>query len=333
MRLLVTGGAGYVGSHCVRTLCDAGHDVVVLDNLSQGHREAVDPRAGFVHSELADTSLLRDLFQGASFDGVLHFAASLDVNESVRDPLKYYANNVGNTVGLLQAMAEASVRLLVFSSTCATYGIPEKMPIREDAPQAPINPYGRTKLAMEWAMRDCAQAWGLGGCALRYFNACGAASDGTIGEDHDPEIHLIPLVLQVALGQRESITVFGTDYPTADGTCVRDYIHVEDLAAAHLKAIETQQPGSFRSYNLGTGTGTSVRQIIEAARDVTKHAIPAVEGPRRAGDPPDLYAEPSRAKAELGWMPSYTDIRATIETAWRWHRSHPDGFEGSGLSG
>jgi UDP-glucose 4-epimerase len=314
----------------VRTLCDGGHDVVVLDNLSQGHQQAVDRRARFVLGDLGDATLLRRLLRESSFDGVLHFAANLDVNESVRDPLKYYAHNVGGTVGLLQAMADAKVRLLVFSSTCATYGIPDKMPIREDAPQTPINPYGRTKLAMEWAMRDCAQAWGLGGCALRYFNACGATSDGTIGEDHDPEIHLIPLVLQVALGRRESITVFGSDYSTPDGTCVRDYIHVEDLAAAHLRAIETQQPASFRCYNLGTGTGTSVKQIIEAARDVTKRAIPAVEGARRAGDPPELYADPSRAKAELGWTPVYTDIRAIIESAWQWHRTHPSGFEGSG---
>ena len=329
MRILVTGGAGYVGSHCVGALCDAGHEVTVLDNLCQGHQEAVDARAEFVRGDLGDRELVAGMLTAGAYHGVMHFAAHLDVNESVNRPLKYYENNVVNTVRLLSGMADAGVKRLVFSSTCATYGEPTVMPITEETTQIPVNPYGRTKLAIEWAMGDSATAWGLGGCALRYFNACGAAADGTIGEDHDPEIHLIPVVLQVALGKRESLKIFGTDYPTPDGTCVRDYIHVEDLADAHVRAIETQEPGLFRCYNVGTGVGTSVRRIIEAAREVTGHDIPALESARRAGDPPELYADPAKIKRELGWQPAHTDIIRIIETAWRWHRSHPDGYAGA----
>lgn len=329
MRILVTGGAGYVGSHSVRALCDAGHEVTVLDNLCQGHEGAVDGRAEFIRGDLADAELVGRTLRSRAFDGVMHFAAHLDVNESVRDPLKYYQNNVVNTVGLLQAMSEAGVKRLVFSSTCATYGEPTSMPITEDTPQVPVNPYGRTKLAIEWAMRDSVMAWGLGGCALRYFNAAGAAHDGNMGEDHDPEPHLIPIILQVALGKREAVSIFGTDYATPDGTCVRDYIHVEDLADAHVRAMASQEPGVFRCYNLGTGVGTSVRQIIEAARAVTGHGIPAVEAARRPGDPPELYADPTRIRTELGWAPAYTDITRIVETAWRWHESHPNGYESS----
>ena len=326
MNLFVTGGAGYVGSHCVRALCDAGHGVVVLDNLSQGHRSAVDPRATFVEGDLSDTSLLRSLLSADGVDGVMHFAAHLDVAESVRNPLKYYDNNVTNTIGLLTAMRDAGVKRLVFSSTCAIYGEPRSVPIAEEAAQAPINPYGHTKLAMEWAMRDSAEAWGLGGCALRYFNAAGAAADATIGEDHNPETHLVPVVLQVALGRRESVYVFGDDYPTPDGTCLRDYIHVEDLAAAHLRAIETQPIGLFRCYNVGTGRPASVREVIEAARCVTGHAIPVKITSRRPGDPAQLYADPTKIKAELNWSPRYTDIARIVETAWAWHQDHPCGY-------
>ncbi len=327
MKILVTGGAGYVGSHCVRGLCDAGHDVVVFDNLCHGHAAAVDSRASLVRGDLADANALRTLLAVGEFAGAMHFAAFLDVNESVRDPLKYYENNVINTIHLLRRLSDAGVRRFVFSSTCATYGEPERCPITEDIPQGPINPYGHTKLAMEWAMRDSAAAWGLGGCALRYFNAAGASADATIGEDHDPEIHLIPIVLQVALGQREQVKIFGTDYPTPDGTCQRDYIHVEDLASAHVRAIETQEEGVFRYFNVGTGNGTSVREIIEAARAVTGHAIPAEETPRRAGDPPALYADPTKIKTELGWSPKHTDIGRIVETAWAWHQSHPKGYD------
>jgi len=328
VKLLVTGGAGYVGSHCVAGLCDAGHEIVVFDNLSTGHRQAVDQRARFVRGDLADRDLLAATVAGGGFDGVLHFAASLDVNESVGDPLKYFRNNVANTVNLLEVLQQARVDRLVFSSTCATYGIPPSVPITEDMPQNPINPYGRTKLAMEWAMRDCAAAWNLGACALRYFNAAGAAADGSLGEDHDPEPHLIPIVLQVAAGTRDQVHIFGVDYPTPDGSAVRDYIHVEDLAQVHRLAIESQEPGVFRCYNVGTGVGNSVKQVIEAAREATGHEIPAVPSARRAGDPPELYADPAKIRDELGWKPQYTDIASVVQTAWKWHSTHPDGYAG-----
>ncbi len=328
MNVLVTGGAGYVGSHCVRHLCDAEHDVVVLDNLCAGHRAAVDSRARFIKGDLADTTLVRSTLPDGAFDGIMHFAAHLDVGESVSKPLRYYENNVINTVRLLQEMERADLRRFVFSSTCATYGVPASVPITEDIPQSPINPYGHTKLAMEWAMRDCAEAWGLGACALRYFNASGAAEDGSIGEDHHPEPHLIPIVLQVALGQRESVKIFGVDYPTPDGTAVRDYIHMDDLARAHLLALDSQEPGKFRYYNVGTGTGTSVKEVIDAARRVTGHEIPAIPSARRPGDPPELYADPTKIMTELGWKPQFTDIEPVIASAWKWHQSHPNGFDG-----
>ena len=327
MKIFVTGGAGYVGSHAVRALCDAGHDVVVFDNLSKGHAQAVDSRATLTVGDLSDTRLLEDTLIGRRFDGVMHFAALADVNESVRQPGLYYENNVVNSIRLLDVMRRADIGRLVFSSTCATYGVPQTCPITEEMPQHPINPYGRTKLAMEWAMRDAADAWGLGATALRYFNASGAAEDGTIGEAHDPETHLIPIVLQVALGQRAGVKIFGTDYPTTDGTCVRDYIHVDDLASAHVLAIESQPAALFRSYNVGTGNGTSVREIIEAARTITGHPIPAADAPRREGDPPALYADPALIKTQLGWSPQHTNIHSILETAWRWHVAHPAGFE------
>ncbi len=325
MRVLVVGGAGYVGSHSVKDLCAHGHSAVVLDNLCSGHRQAVDPGAEFVEGDLGDRALLDRVFGSAKFDAVMHFAAFLDVNESTRLPLKYYRNNVANTGTLLEAMHDAGVRRFVFSSTCATYGVADS-PISEDAAQNPITAYGRTKRAVEWMLEDCAGAWGLGATALRYFNASGAAADGSIGEDHHPEIHLIPLVLQVASGTRAGIKLFGTDYPTPDGTCIRDYIHVEDLAAAHRLALESQAEGDYRYYNLGTGIGTSVKELVEAARQVTGHAIPAVPAPRREGDPPELFANPAKAKAELGWTPEYTQIERIVETAWQWHRSHPNGY-------
>ncbi|HEY3244056.1 MAG TPA: UDP-glucose 4-epimerase GalE [Phycisphaerae bacterium] len=327
MKVFVTGGAGYVGSHCVRALCDGGHQVVVFDDLRAGHAAAVDRRAQLARGDLANRQEVRDVLTRHGCDAVMHFAASLDVGESVKKPLDYYENNVVNTIGLLRVMQECGIQRMVFSSTCATYGIPEYLPIDEKIPQRPINPYGHTKLAMEWALRDSAVGWGLGSCALRYFNAAGAAADGSIGEDHDPEIHLIPIVLQVALGQREKVQIYGVDYPTPDGSCVRDYVHVEDLAAAHVLALESQEPGQFRAYNVGTGSGTSVKELIEMARQVTGHDIHAQPTARRPGDPPELYADPSKLKTELVWQPRYTEILGIIETAWNWHKNHPNGFE------
>ncbi|MFQ5592181.1 MAG: UDP-glucose 4-epimerase GalE, partial [Phycisphaerae bacterium] len=320
---------GYVGSHCVRALCNAGNDVVVYDNLtSGGHREAVDARASLIVGDLSDNELIDKTFATQQFDGVMHFAAFLDVNESVHKPLLYYRNNVINSVALLELMHIHKIGTIVFSSSCATYGLPPGVPITEDMPQIPVTPYGRTKLAIEWVLRDSAAAWGLGATALRYFNAAGAAADAEIGEDHNPEIHLIPRVLQVALGRSDKIRVFGLDYPTPDGTCVRDYVHVEDLADAHLMAIQTQPDGQFRSYNVGTGVGVSVKELIEVARDVTGHDIPAAPAPRREGDPPELYADPTKITNELGWQPRYGDVRRIVETAWQWHRKHPDGYAG-----
>ena len=329
MNILVTGGAGYVGSHCVRNLCEAGHSVVVYDHLEVGHRQAVDPRARLVVGDLGDATLLGNTLSEGSFDAVMHFAALADVNESVNHPLRYYRNNVVNSIRLLEAMRDHDVKRLVFSSSCAVYGIPPAVPISEDMPKNPVNPYGRTKLAIEWAIQDSAAAWGLGATALRYFNAAGAAEDGTIGEDHDPESHLIPRVLKVALGQGEQLSIFGVDYPTPDGSCVRDYIHVEDLGDIHRMAVDTQPEGRFRCYNVGTGRGVSVKELIEAAREVTGCDIPATSAPRREGDPPELYADPARAMSDLGWKPKYTEIRRTLETAWAWHRANPQGFTGT----
>jgi UDP-glucose-4-epimerase GalE len=326
MRILVTGGAGYVGSHCVKQLAAEGNTVTVYDNLIAGHREAVDPKASFVEGDLADAEKLNALFDAQRFDAVMHFAALLNVGESVHKPLEYYRNNVANTLVLLEAMQRAQVKRLVFSSTCAVYGEPERLPITEDLPKHPINPYGATKLCVEWMLRDCAIAWGLGSIALRYFNACGAAADGSIGEDHDPEVHLIPLILQVALGQRAHISVFGTDYPTPDGSCVRDYIHVEDLASAHQLAIQGVTPGMAEAFNVGTGRGHSVLEVIAAARRVTSHGIPSQVSGRRAGDPPVLYANSELLRRRFDWAPRFTDLNLILDSAWNWHRTHPFGY-------
>ncbi len=327
MKVLVTGGAGYVGSHCVKLLCEQGHDVTVYDSLVAGHRGAVHPRATFIQGGLSDRESLRQTLADG-FDAVMHFAAFLVVPESVSDPLKYYDNNVANTIGLLQAMQAEGLRKLVFSSTCAVYGDVAEVPVTERAPLRPVSPYGRTKLMMEWALQDSAGAWGLASASLRYFNACGAAADGSIGEDHNPEIHLIPVLLQVALGQRDDVKVFGTDYDTPDGTCIRDYVHVDDLATAHLLAVESlPDTGTATAYNVGTGRGNTVREVLEAARRVTGHPIPAEEVGRRSGDPAALYADPTHVRSALGWQPQYTDIESIIETAWRWHRSHPNGYD------
>jgi UDP-glucose 4-epimerase len=327
MNVLVVGGAGYIGSHAVRALRQAGHETWVYDNLSRGHAQSVPP-GRLIQGDVADRPRLASVLREKKIDAVMHFAAYALVNESVLDPALYYRNNVIAALQLLDAMRDAGVQRIVFSSTTATYGEPEVIPIAETTPQRPINPYGFTKLVIEQALADYAAAYGFAYAALRYFNAAGAHPDATIGEDHDPESHLIPLVLQVALGQRGQITIYGDDYPTADGTCIRDYIHVCDLADAHLKALDRLQPGKGICMNLGTGRGTSVREIIEACRRVTGHAIPEAIGQRRAGDPPELVADARRATAELGWQPQYTDIEQIVQTAWAWHQSHPRGYAG-----
>lgn len=325
MNVLVIGGAGYVGSHATRLLRQNGHTVWVYDNLSVGHRQAV-PEGCLIEGDVADRPLLTSVLQEKKIDAVMHFAAFALVGESVADPALYYRNNVIAALEMLDAMRDANVSKLVFSSTTATYGAPETIPIPETTPQNPINPYGFTKLVMERAMADYAAAYGLGYAALRYFNAAGASPDGTIGEDHQPESHLIPIVLQVALGQREAISIFGEDYPTPDGTCIRDYVHVDDLGSAHLAALEKIEPGKGICVNLGTGNGYSVRQVIDACRQVTGHPIPEVVGERRPGDPPELVADSRLAKRLLGWKPQYTDITSIVETAWKWHQSHPKGY-------
>lgn len=326
MRILVTGGAGYIGSHAARWLHRAGHDVWVFDNLSLGHRAAVAP-GRLIVGDLADGEQVRRALVEQRIEAVMHFAAFSLVGESVVDPAKYYRNNVGGSLSLLGAMRDAGVQKIVFSSTTATYGEARRIPITEDEPQRPINPYGFAKLVIEHALADYARAYGLGYAALRYFNAAGASPDGNLGEDHHPESHLIPLVLQVALGQREQIEIFGDDYPTPDGTCIRDYIHVDDLADAHLKALERLPRGAGLQLNLGTGRGFSVREVIDACRRVTGQPILTVMGPRRAGDPPALVADSSRAQRELNWRPKYTELSDIIATAWKWHAAHPCGYD------
>lgn len=328
MNVLVVGGAGYIGSHAVAMLHESGHKVIVYDNLTRGHAAAV-PDATLVQGDLRDQDLVEKTLSDHQIEVVMHFAALAEVGESVRDPASYYQNNVVAALSLLEAMRKTDVKKFIFSSTTATYGEPEIIPIAETTPQKPINPYGFTKLVIERALADYAKAYGFAYAALRYFNAAGASPNGTIGEHHDPESHLIPIVLQVALGQRESITIFGEDYPTADGTCIRDYIHVEDLASAHMAAVEKLQPGKGIEVNLGTGRGTSVREIIDACREVTGHAIPTIIGQRRPGDPPELVADARLAKELLGWEAKYTDFREIVSTAWKWHQSHPHGYNTS----
>lgn len=325
MRVLVVGGAGYIGSHTVKLLNETEHEVWVYDNLSMGHRQSVRSDQLIV-GDLFDRQSLERVLEEKRIEAVMHFAAFAYVGESVQDPAKYYQNNIVATLGLFESMRRCGVKKFVFSSTTATYGQPEKIPISEDTLQLPINPYGFTKLVIERALKDYAHAYGFAGASLRYFNASGAASDGSIGEDHTPETHLIPLVLQVALGQRDSIQVFGSDYPTHDGTCIRDYIHVEDLATAHLAALEKLQSSKVLEVNLGTGVGNSVLEVINACRKASGHPIPTVMCPRRAGDPAELVAECSLAKQVLGWEPRYRQIDQIVQTAWNWHLSHPRGY-------
>lgn len=315
--ILVFGGAGYIGSHTVKHLLDNGYQVVVADNLIYGHREAVDKRAVFEHADLLDKYSLQQLFNKHKIDAVIHFAAFAYVGESVAEPQKYYFNNVVGTINLLNVMMENNVKDIVFSSTCATYGEPKYTPIDENHPQNPINPYGRTKLMIEQIFADYERAYGLQHIALRYFNAAGCSADGSIGESHTPETHLIPLVLKAITGERKSISVFGTDYDTPDGTCIRDYIHVEDLALAHRLALE-KLPVYSGCINLGTGIGTSVKEIIIAAEEVSGKKCPVEYGNRRAGDPARLFADNHKAKEILGWEPAYKNIKDIIQTAWNW---------------
>ncbi len=327
MNILVTGGAGYIGSHAVYGLLAAGFRVIVADSLATGHPQAVHPQAVFHQGDLRDRTFLKTLFRTEPIDAVLHFAAASLVGESMADPLKYYDNNVTGTQYLLEAMREAGCSRIVFSSTAAVYGEPTFTPITEDHPCRPLNTYGETKLAMERMMHWASEIHGIRYAALRYFNVAGAHAQGHIGEAHQPETHLVPLILQVPLGQREYLTVFGDDYATPDGTCIRDYIHIDDLVEAHLLALKhLLEGGRGGSYNLGTGTGYSVSQMLEAARRVTGHAIPARVAPRRAGDPAVLVAAYDKALAELGWEPRCRDVETIIASAWHFHQSHPQGY-------
>jgi UDP-glucose 4-epimerase len=325
MKILVTGGAGYIGSVATAELLKAGHEVIVFDNLSRGHRRALPEAASLIVGDIGDRESLKLLFQSHSIDAVLHFAALIEVAESMKAPELFYRNNSAGTLTLLEAMLAAGVKKFVFSSTAALYGNPERTPVCEEDRLAPANPYGDSKFLVERMLGWMHEVHGLRYASLRYFNASGAARPD-LGEDHSPESHLIPLILKVALGQRPSISIFGTDYPTADGCCIRDYIHVLDLASAHLLALDALTEASRLIYNLGTGRGFTVREVIDMARRVTGHPIPAVECPRRPGDPATLVASSEKIRKELGWKPSHSDLERIVSTAWDWHRLHPNGF-------
>ena len=327
MAVLVTGGAGYIGSHTVAELLDANEEVIVLDNLEKGHREAV-LGGKFIQADLRNIDEIRKVFKENEIEAVIHFAAYIEVGESVANPLKYYNNNVIASLNLLTIMQEAGVNKIVFSSTAATYGIPENIPIKESDKTAPINPYGETKLTVEKLLKWADNAYGIKHAVLRYFNACGAHISRKIGEAHSPESHLIPIILQVAQGKREEIKLFGNDYDTPDGTCVRDYIHVTDLAQAHILALQNLRKGADSNvFNLGNGKGFSNREVVEVARRVTGKAIKSTDAPRRPGDPDTLVASAEKAINILGWKPKYKDLSKIIETAWNWHSSHPNGYE------
>ena len=321
MKILVVGGAGYIGSICTELLLDEGYDVAVFDNLTEGHRRAVDPRAEWFEGDLSDRAAVADVFAKSKPQAVMHFAASASVGESMQNPSKYFRNNVANGLNLLDAMIAADVKRFVFSSTCATFGPPERVPIDETLPQRPMNPYGESKLAFERVLRWYGEIHGLRFIALRYFNAAGASEK--LGEDHRSEGHLIPNVLKVALGQSSHVEIYGTDYDTPDGTCIRDYIHIIDLSQAHILALDAPK-NDF--YNLGTGGGSSVREVIETCRKITGHPIPVVEKPRRAGDPPRLIAASGKIKQELGWKPRFQDLYTIVESAWKWHQKYPHGY-------
>lgn len=328
MRILVTGGAGYVGGFAVRHLLASGHDVAVIDNLSEGHRSSI-PSEILYEGEIADRELVARVVREHRVEMVIHFAALAYVGVSVEDPRRYYQNNVADTLTLLGTLQDNGVKRIVFSSTCSTYGETGEMPLREDSPQRPVNPYAFTKYCIERMIRDFAHAYGSSYVLLRYFNAAGAAADGSHGEDHRPETHLIPLVLQTLLQQRERVHVFGTDYPTPDGTCVRDYVHVEDLATIHELAAEwclEAEPGRGETFNVGTGNGQSVLDVIRAAEAVTGLEVPWDAQPRRDGDPPCLVASSDKARTVLGWTPRFESIEEIVATAWKWHESHPHGY-------
>lgn len=327
MTILVLGGAGYIGSHAVDQLIAQGYDVAVVDNLLTGHRAAVHPNARFYEGDIRDKVFLQSVFAKETVDGVLHFAASSLVGESVEKPLKYFDNNVYGTLVTLEVMQEFGVKRIIFSSTAATYGEPEQLPIMETTKTQPKNPYGESKLMMEKMMRWCDEAYGIRYVALRYFNVAGAKLDHSIGEDHTPETHLVPIILQTALGQRHAITIFGENYPTKDGTCIRDYVHVVDLIQAHIQAYDYLcQGGKSDVFNLGSNEGFSVKEMIAAARQVTGKEIPVLIGDQRAGDPAVLVASPEKAKRILGWQPQYTNLETILSSAWAWHQSHPEGY-------
>ena len=328
MSILVCGGAGYIGSHTVHQLVEKGEDVVIVDNLQTGHMGAVNPKAKFYKGDIREAEVLDWIFTENKIDAVVHFAANSLVGESMTNPLKYFNNNVYGMQVLLEAMVRHGIDKIVFSSTAATYGEPERIPIMEDDRTEPTNPYGQSKLIMEKMMKWVSLANGIRYVSLRYFNAAGAIEDGSIGEDHSPETHLIPLILQVPLGKRDHITVFGEDYPTPDGTCLRDYIHVLDLADAHVLAIDyLRRGGESNIFNLGNGQGFSVKEMIEAAREATGLDIKVEIGERRAGDPAQLIASSEKARKVLGWQPKFTDVKAVIGTAWKWHQQHPEGYQ------
>ena len=325
MKLLLTGGAGYVGSACLRYLLRHGHDPIAYDNLCEGNAPAV-PEGRLIVGDILDRARLADVLKQNRIDAVMHFAAAASVPESIKDPEFYYRSNVAGTKSVLDAMRDAGVSRIVFSSTAATFGFQAEMPLRETSPQLPETPYGSSKLAAEWIIKDYCRAYGMGCTLLRYFNACGADPDGRNGEDRRSESHLIPLILYVPLGRREKIFIYGNDWETRDGTCVRDYIHVEDLAQAHQLSVETLEPGMLRAYNMGSGTGTTVSEVLSACEAVVGRKIASEIKPRRPGDPAILIASPARIAQELGWKPAYNDIQAIVETAWRWHSSHPQGY-------
>ena len=326
MRILITGGAGYVGSACLRHVVSAGHEAIAYDDLSEGHRGALEGVAPLVEGNILDTERLRKTLREFRADAVMHFAAATYVRESVTRPDFYYRNNVQGTASLLEAMREEGVGRMLFSSTCATYGWEVGDTIAETTPQVPASPYARTKLAVEWMIEDFASAYGLGFTLLRYFNAAGASPDGRFGEDHRPETHLIPIVLQVAGGTRAGFEVYGDDFPTPDGTCIRDYVHVDDLAQAHRLAIEATSDTTRDVFNIGTGRGQSVLEVIAACEKVSGRSLPYEVVPKRAGDPPRLVADPSKLIQSLGWKPDYLEIQKTIETAWEWHARNPEGY-------